>query len=142
MRFRDLAFLVDHVRDAFRVAVGRRFGGAVGQADFAIRVAEEGEGEAELFGEALVVIRRVEADAEDLRVFGLVLRVEVPEPGTFPRSTGGVCLRIKPEHDLFAAQVAELHAVAVVIGNVEIRGWIAGIEHSSNLPRSSSHAFV
>jgi hypothetical protein len=142
MCFRDFAFLVDHVRNAFCVFGGRRIGGAVGEADFAVRVAEEGEGEAELFGEALVVLRRIEADAEDLRVFGLVLRVEVPEPGTLPRSTGGVGFRIEPEHDLFAAQVAELHAVAVVIGNVEIRGRIAGIEHSSNLPRSSSHGFV
>jgi hypothetical protein len=130
MRFRDFALFVDDVRDAFGVFGGRRVGGAVGEADFAVRVAEEGEGEAELFGEALVVLRRVEADAEDLRVLSLVLRVEVPEPGTFPRSAGGVGFRIEPEHDLLAAQVAELHAIAEVIGNVEIRGWIAGIEHS------------
>jgi len=142
MRLRDFAFLVDHVCDAFRVLGGRRVGGAVGEADLAAGVAEEGEGEAELFGEALVVVRRVEADAEDLRVFRLVLRVEVPEPGTFFRSAGGIGFRIEPEHDLPAAQFAELHAIAVVIGDVEIRGRVAGLEHFVNLPRSWSHAFV
>ena len=59
----DLAVLVDHVRDALGVAVGRRFAGAVGQADLAIGVAEKGELVAELLGEGLVLGLGVEAAA-------------------------------------------------------------------------------
>jgi hypothetical protein len=129
VRLRDLSFLVDHVRDAFRVLVGRRCGGAVREADLPLGVAEQREGELELLGEVLVLFRRIEADAEDLRVLRLVLRREVPEPGTFARSTGGVGLRIEPEHDFFSAQIAELHAVAVVIDDVEVGRNFAGLEH-------------
>ena len=129
VRLRDLAFFVDHVRDAFRVFGGRGVRGAVGETDFAFRVAEQREGKVELLGEVLVLVRRIETDAEDLRVLGLVLRVEVPEPGTLFRSTRGVGLRIKPEHDLFSAQIAELHAIAVVVRDVEIRRRVAGLEH-------------
>jgi len=59
----DLAVLVDHVRDALGVAVGRRLAGAVGQSDLAIGVAEEGELVAELLGEGLVLGLGVEAAA-------------------------------------------------------------------------------
>jgi hypothetical protein len=59
----DRAVFVDHVRDAFGVAVGRRLTGAVSQADFTIGIAEEGESVAELLGEGLVLGLGVEAAA-------------------------------------------------------------------------------
>jgi hypothetical protein len=129
MRLGDLAVFVDHVGDAAGVFVFRRFGGAVGEADLSIGVAEEREGEVVFLGEGGVGFFVIEADAEDLGVLRFVLLGEVPEPGTFTRSTGGVGFRIEPEHDLLAAQIAEAHAVAVMIGDVEVGSGIAGLEH-------------
>jgi hypothetical protein len=47
----------------------------------------------------------VEARAKDGGVLLFVLVDEVPEPGTLCRSTRCVSLRIKPQHDLAAAQI-------------------------------------
>jgi len=129
MRLGDFPVLVDHVRDAARVLVRRLLGGAVREADLAVGVAEEREGELELAGEAGVFLLRVEADAEDDGVLRFVLADEVPEPGTFDRSAGCVGLRIEPEHDLLAAQVAEADGVAIVIDRFEVGGLISGIQH-------------
>jgi hypothetical protein len=129
VRFRDLSVHVDHVGDAAGVFVFRRVGGAVGDADLAVGVAEEGEGEVVLLRECGVVIDGVEADAEDARVLLRVFIGEVPEPGTFCRSTSGVGLRIEPEDELLPAKVAQLHAIAVVIEHLEIRRRIAYLQH-------------
>ncbi len=137
MRLRDLAVFVDDVGDAAGVFVFRRIGGSVGDADLAFGVAEEGEGEVVFFGEALVFFGAVEADAEDTGVFLFVLAVEVPEPGTFARSAGGVGFRIEPEHDLLAAQIGQAHAIALMIENVEVGSVIARLEHFS-LPAKHS----
>jgi hypothetical protein len=101
-----------------------------------VGVAEEREGEVVLLGELLVLFLTVETDAEDLRVLRLVLGLEVPEPGTFPRSTGCVGLRIEPEHHLLAAQIAQTNGVAVVIDRLEIRSSLTRLEHLSS---SSGH---
>ncbi len=127
----DFAVLVDHIGDAARVFVFRGFRCAVCEADLAVGVAEQREGEVVFLGERGVGFFIIEADAEDLRVLRFVLLREVPEPGTFPRSTGSVGFRIKPQHDFLAAQVAEAHAVAVVVGDVEVGSGIAGLEHGS-----------
>lgn len=129
MRLRDLPVLVDDVRDAASVLILRRVGGAVGEPDFALGVAEEGEGEVVFLREGGVRPLIVEAGAKDRRVFGGVLLAEVPEPGTFPRSTGCVGLWIEPEHDLASAKVAELHAIAVVVGDIEIGSFFAWLQH-------------
>lgn len=103
MRLGDFSFFVDDVGDAAGVLVLGRLGGAVGEADLAIGVAEQREGEVVFLRERGVAFFVVEADAEDLRVLRFVLLREVPEPGTLPRSTGGVGFRIEPEHDFLAA---------------------------------------
>ena len=126
MRLRDLPFFVDHVGDAAGVFVFAGLAGAVRQTDLTLRVAEQREGEVELFGEALVVGRRVEADAEDAGVFLAVLLDEVPEPGPFPRSAGCVGFGVEPEHYFLAAQILKADAVAFVIGDVEIGGLLTG----------------
>ena len=110
MRLGDPALLVDDVRDPFGVFVLRRFGGSVGDADLAVGVAEQREGEGELVGKARVGVDVVETGAEDGGVLRFVLVDEVPEPGTFGRSARGIGLRIEPEHDLPPAQVVELHS--------------------------------
>ena len=129
MRFLDAAVLVDHVRDALRVLIGRTRGRAVRDADLAVGVAEEREREVELLRELRVRGLVVERDAEDFRVALLVLRREVPEPGTLGRSARGVGFGIKPEHDLAAAQVTELHGVPVMIDGFEVRSTIANFQH-------------
>ena len=131
---RHVPLFIDHVGDPPRVLVFRRIGGAVGQADLPVGVAEQGEVEAELFGEALVVGGGVEADAQDAGVLCGVLALEVPEPGTFLRSARGVGFRIEPEHDLLPAQVVQADTVAVVVDHVEIGSFIARLQH---LPLSS-----
>jgi predicted O-methyltransferase YrrM len=131
VRLGDLSFFVDHVGDAAGVFVFIGIARAVGQADRALGVAEQREGEVELFGEALVVGRLVEADAEDAGVFLAVLFDEVPEPGTFPRSAGCIGFRVKPEHYFLAAQILKADVIAFVIDDVEIRSLLTGLEHLS-----------
>jgi hypothetical protein len=138
MRFGDAAVLVDDVRDAAGVFVLVGLGGAVGEADLVVDVAEQRIGEVELGGEAGVLFGSVEADTEDLGVLGCELIVEVPEPGPFERSARCIGLRVEPEDDLLAAQLAQLDAPAVVIRNVEVRREIANLEHE---PPSKQHRF-
>jgi hypothetical protein len=126
----DLPFFVDHVGDTAGVFVLFGLTGPVGQADRVVRVAEEGEGEFVFFGESLVLGLGVETDAEDLRVLRFVLGLEVPEPGTFARSAGCVGLRVEPEDDFLAPQIAEADDVAVVIGGLEIGSSLARLEHA------------
>ena len=86
----------------------------------------------ELLGEGLVVGRLVETDAEDAGVLLLVLFDEVPEPGPFFRSAGCVGLRVEPQDDLAATQVAEANGIVFVIQDIEIGGLLAGLEHLSS----------
>jgi hypothetical protein len=126
----DLPFFVDHIGDAAGVFILFGLAGAVGQADLVVGVAEEREGEVVLFSESLVFGRRVETDAEDLRVLRFVLGLEVPEPGTLARSAGCVGLRVEPEDDFLAPQVAEADGVAVVVGGLEIGSSLARLKHA------------
>jgi len=148
MRLRDLPFFIDDVGDAACVFVLRRLRRAIGEADLALGVAEQREGKAELLREGGVLFFAVEADAEDPGVLGCVLLREVPEPGTFFRSTGCVGLRVEPEDDLLPAQVAEAHAVAVVIGDVEVGSGVAWLEHDRFPPcqnlydAAKAHTFI
>ena len=109
-----------------------------------VGVAEEWEGEVELLREAGVFFPGVEADAEDDGVLCFVLRDEVPEPGTFDRSAGCVGLRIEPEDDLAAAEIAEAYRIAVLVTAFEVRSLIAGLEHgfraSETLECEAEHA--
>jgi hypothetical protein len=132
----DLSFFVDHVGDAARVLVLFGITGTVGEADGVVGVAEEGEGEVVLLGEFLVLVLTVETDAEDLGVLRFVLGLEVPEPGTFPRSTGCVGLRIEPEHHFLSAQIAQANGVAVVVDRFKVRRRVTRLQH---LSRSSGH---
>jgi AAA+ ATPase superfamily predicted ATPase len=125
----DASVLVDDVGDALGVLVVRTGGRAVGHADLAVGVAEERKGEVKLLRELGAVFLLVEGDAEDLRVFLLVLRGEVPEPGTFGGSPRGVGLRKEPEHDLAAAEVTEPHRAAAMVLRFEVRSRIANFQH-------------
>ena len=129
IHLRDLPLLVDQIRDAFGVFIFGAGGCAVREADLALGVAEQRKRELELLRELAVLVDAVEGGAEDLGVLRLVFFDEVPEPGTFSRSTRCVGLRIKPEHHFLTPEIAELRAVASVIHDVEVGGGIAGFEH-------------
>jgi hypothetical protein len=129
MRLGDAALFVDQVPDAAGVFVFRRDGGAVGDADLPIGIAQQREGKFVFLRKLRIVFDVVETDAEDLRVFRFVLIDEVPEPGTFGGSAGGIGLRKKPEHDLLAAEVLQLPALAAMIGRFEIGCRIANLQH-------------
>ena len=129
MRFGDLPLLVDDVCDAFRVLVLRRLRRAVRDSDFAIGIAQKRKRKLEFLGEALVRIDVVEAGAKDLDVLVLVVFVEVPEPGTFRRSAGCVGFGKEPQHDLLAAEIAQLPPFSSVICDFEIRSGIAHLQH-------------
>jgi hypothetical protein len=135
MRLGDLPLLVDDVRDPFRVLVLRRIRSAVRESDFAIGVAEQRELEVELFGELRIPFNVIEADAEDGGVLRLVLGDEVPEPGTLGRSTGCVGFRIKPKHDLAAAQIVKRNFAALMVAHLEVRSLIANVQHASSSER-------
>jgi hypothetical protein len=129
MRFGDAAVLVDEVGDAAGVFVADARGGAVGETDLAVRVAQQWVGEVELFGEAGVLLGRVETGAEDLRVLRGVLIVEVPEPGTLEGSARCVGLRKEPEHDSLAAQIAEADLAAGMVADLELGRDVANLQH-------------
>src|SRR5262249_8257138 len=105
----------------------------------AVGVAQEGEVELVLFGEAGVCGGIVEADAEDLDVLRVVLILEVPEPGTFGRSAGGVGLRIEPEDDFAAAVVGQPPRLSGVILHFEVRRSIARLQHGSPSSKQESN---
>ena len=135
MRLGDLPLLVNDVRDPFRVLVLRRIGGTVRDPDFAIGVAQQREREVVLLGELRVGSGIIETDAEDRGVLRGVLRAEVPEPGTLGRSAGCVGLRIKPEHNLASAQIAQRNVAAEVIAHLEVRSLVANLQHASSSER-------
>src|SRR5206468_4174179 len=94
-----LAVGADQVADPLRTAGLGVVGGAVGEADLAVRVAQQREVVVELLREGRVGLRGVEADPEDLDALLLVLVLEVAEPATLLGSAGGVGLGIEPEDD-------------------------------------------
>ena len=127
MGLSDAAVFVDHIGDPLCVLIFRRARSAVGHSDFPIGIAEKRKWKAELLGEARIVLEFIEAGPEDLDVFRLVFVVEVPEPGTFCRSTGCVRFRKKPQQNLFTAEVAEPYAASQVIGSLKLRRRIADL---------------
>src|SRR5262245_35222608 len=131
----DLAILVDDHAHALRALGGIRVG-AVGGADRAVRVADQGEVEVELLGELLVLRRGVEGHAQDHRVLLVVVGLEVAEPATLGGSAGGVGLGIEPEHDRLALEVGELDRIAVRIAAGEVRRLVAWIQHAYLLSAS------
>jgi hypothetical protein len=143
----NLAFLIDDVGNAARVLVLGGLASSVGQSYGTVGVAKQRKGESVLFSEAAILSLRIEADPEDLGVLRRVLSLEVPEPGTLARSARGVGLRIKPEHHLLPAQIAQANGRAVVVGGFEIGSHGTRLKHA-RLPTSqrlddaaNGHAF-
>jgi len=135
MRLGDLPFLVDDVRNPFRILVLRGLGCSVREPDLTLGIAQQREREVVLLCELGVRGDVVETDAEDRGVLRLVLGVEVPEPGTLGRSAGCVGLRIKPEHNLTPAQIVQRNLPAAMIAHFKVRSLVANIQHASSSER-------
>jgi hypothetical protein len=73
--------------------------GAVGEPDVPRGVAEQREVEVELLGKSAILVFRVEADSQNLRVLLLELSDVVAEPATFRGSAGSIGLGVEPEDD-------------------------------------------
>ena len=125
----DAAVFVDHISNPLRVLISGRGRRAVGDTDLAVGVAEQRERKFVFLREFGVVLRLIEAGAEDLDILRLVVLVEVPEPGTFGGSTGCVGFGKEPQQHFFSAEVAKLHAFSVMIADFEIRRGIADLQH-------------
>ena len=134
MRLEDAPVLPDHVSDAPRELILRRVARAVREADLAIGVRDQRELEVVFRRELLAVFARVEADTDDLRVFPVVIAVEVPEPGTLDRSARGIGFRKKPEEDLLPAKIAETNRLPVMIFRFEVWCFLTTIQHSRRAP--------
>jgi hypothetical protein len=94
-----------------------------------VPIGQEAVGEALGLGEGLVLLGRVERDAEDLGVQGFELWGSVTEPPAFDRSAGRRGFRVPPEHDPSAAEVARADAIASMVGKVEVRRDVTVGEH-------------
>src|SRR5205807_1206232 len=92
-------------------------------------VGEQREREGLRLGEALVVLGGVEGDPEHVRPRLRQLWGSVTEPLPLPRSARGGGLGIPPQHDPPPGVVAKAHGTAVLVGQLEVGGGAAGLEH-------------
>ena len=93
----DDACGVDHDRDSVGIA-GGVVGSAARHAERLLGVAQQRIREVELLAERAVVGDRVERDTAQDRVLGVELGLQITEALAFDGSTGGVGLRVEPEH--------------------------------------------
>ena len=99
---------VDYVGDPLRPAVGA-VGGAVGEADIAVGVAQQGIREIVFGREGSVFLYAVGADAENLNVPCFVILDSITESTRFRRSPRGSGHGIEPENHGLSRVIAELH---------------------------------
>jgi hypothetical protein len=107
---------------------------AIGDRDLAIHVAQQAERESILAGEGGIVVRGIEAGAEDDDVVFVEVRLLIAEPATFGRSAGGVGPGVEPEQNLVSAQRCERHGGRVMRRKNEVRRRISNFHHSRNPP--------
>ena len=136
VELQDSPFLVDQARHALRGPRRRIVGRSVRDAEAPVGVAEEREREGELLREGCVVLRRVEARAEDRRVQLVEVADSITESDALGGSAGGVGLREEPEQHLPPAEVPERDPAAVARGGGEVGGGIAGLQHGARIPHS------
>jgi len=79
-------------------------------------------------GELPVGLDRVERRAEHRRVLSFDVAGSIPEPAALQRSTRCVRLGEEPHDDVLAAQLAQLHRLALVGGQGEVWRRIADVE--------------
>ena len=96
------------------------------------RVGDEAELEVLSLPERLVRGRRVVGNSDDLGAGSVELWGSITEPLTFNRSAGGVCDREPPKDGPSAAQVGVGEGLAILVGDSELGGGVAGVEHEGD----------
>ena len=86
-----------------------------------VRVAQEREAEAAAVGEGFVVFDRIKTDPENLHITLREGVIEGVEPTPFGASPPGVSFGIKPQDHLFAAEIYQAYAGAIVRRHGKIR---------------------
>src|SRR5437588_12120535 len=99
------------------VAGGPR--GAVRLAHGVVDIGHEAVREALRLGERLVLVGRIEGDAEDRGVGFFELWGSITEPLAFDRSAGCRRRRVPPEHDPPPGQIGKRDLVSILIGKGE-----------------------
>ncbi len=92
----DLSLFVDEVTDPFSVTGLGIVAGAIGEADRAGGVTQEGEGKAEFLRESGVFRHRIETHSEYFYILRTKIGNLVAEPAAFSSSTRGVRFGVKP----------------------------------------------
>src|SRR5215831_5973150 len=126
----DSAFLIDDERGA----VGKLLffvEDAILLGDRSLEVAQEREIDSLLFGKRRVGGRAVDADAQHLGSglleFGDISLIRLELLG----SATGECQNVESQHDIFLSQkIAQLHLLAGLVGQAEVRGSVANLEGS------------
>jgi hypothetical protein len=120
----------DHVSDALGILSGRIIRSLVCYSYLSFCIAKQAEGEIELFGESSVLFYSIKTDAEYLGILVCVLLDSITEPNTFSRSARRVCLRIKPQDDRAAFEVAQSNIFARVGLHIEIGCLVSYVQHN------------
>ena len=92
----NLPSLVNQITDTFGIPGLGIVARPVGQAECAIRIAQEEEGKIKLLGKGRILSNRIKAHTEDFNILGLKVCNLVAEPATFRRSTRCIGLGVEP----------------------------------------------
>lgn len=125
----DAAVGTDQIADPGRVLALRVVGGAIGDTDLLVDVAQKVEGKIELVAKGPLVGGRIETDSQDDRVFGAEVLDSVTEPLAFSGSTGRVGLGVEPEHDIMPPVLLHAGRYAVMVRKREIRRRVPLLQH-------------
>ncbi len=102
---------------------------AVRFGNLSFEIAQQREGDLNVFSKSLVGGKTVNADTENLRLFGFELGNISLICLEFARSAAGESQHIKGEHDtLLAFEIAQLHGLAVLIYEGEVGSRIADFQ--------------
>ena len=125
----DLAVTIDQIADTGRM--GRRLvvGGAIGDADGLVGVAEQIVGEIELLLEGFVRLGGIETDAENDSVLALELLDSITESVAFNRSARCIGFRIPPQHNGFSPILIQGDGLTILGLHGEDRCRVSCIEH-------------
>ena len=114
----DDALLINDIGDAARQTGAPS---PIGFAQGMLRIAQEREAEAGIVGKGSIVFYRVKADPENLHVTAHEGVIEGEEPAPFGGSRSGAGFGIKPQDDLFPAEISQTHGRAVMRRDGKIR---------------------
>lgn len=122
----------NHISNAFGRCVGGVLASAVGQANFALGVAEQRIGKLLLLGKLSVGLYVVGAGAEDLYVFVFVTLDSITESDAFSRSPTGAGARVKPEDHGLAVVITQTHRFARVVLHRKPGRCVSNLQHNSS----------